>query len=151
MHIADILEPQRILCQASLTSKKATLEALSKLLANADKTLNYGEIFDCLIAREKLGSTGLGHGIAIPHGKLQYNRQALAAFIQLQEGIEYGAADQHPVDLIFALIVPEHATDEHLDILPRLAETLRSPKTRDKLRMASDIKTLYTILVGAKP
>ncbi len=146
MYIADIIDPQRILCKEPLSSKKAALEALSRLLVNAEKTLAYGEIFDSLIAREKLGSTGLGHGVAIPHGRLKNVRRALGAFIQLQHGVEYSAADQVPVDLIFALIVPEDATGEHLKILAQLAETLSLPKTREKLRAALSVNTLYRTL-----
>ncbi len=129
-----------------MTSKKTALEELSKLLANKDTTLSYIEVLDCLLAREKLGSTGLGNGIAIPHGRLKGGKKTIAAFMQLQYGIEYDAVDQAPVDLLFALLVPEDSTDEHLQILSHLAEMFSVTETLERLRSGSTTDGIFKIL-----
>lgn len=123
-----------------------TLEELSKLLAAKDTSLSYIEVFDCLVAREKLGSTGLGNGIAIPHGRLKGGKKTIAAFMQLQHGIEYDAVDQAPVDLLFALLVPEDSTDEHLQTLSHLAEMFSNTETLEQLRSGTTADRIYKIL-----
>ena len=146
MQISEILSSDSVLCCQTMTSKKTTLEELSKLLANIDTSLSHIEIFDCLIAREKLGSTGLGNGIAIPHGRLKGGKETIAAFIQLQHGIDYDAVDQAPVDLLFALLVPEDSTDEHLQTLSHLAEMFSNTETLEQLRSGSTADGIYKIL-----
>jgi PTS system nitrogen regulatory IIA component len=148
MQISEILASDSILCGQTLTSKKTTLEELSKLLANTDPSLGYIEIFDCLVAREKLGSTGLGNGIAIPHGRLKGGKKTMAAFIQLQHGIDFDAVDGAPVDLLFALLVPEDSTEEHLQTLSHLAEIFSNTDTLEKLRSGSSANEMYEILTG---
>ena len=123
-----------------------TLEELSKLLAAKDTSLSYIEVFDCLVAREKLGSTGLGNGIAIPHGRLKGGKKTIAAFMQLQHGIEYDAVDEAPVDLLFALLVPEDSTDEHLQTLSHLAEMFSNTETLEQLRSGTTADRIYKIL-----
>ncbi len=123
-----------------------TLEELSKLLAAKDTSLSYIEVFDCLVAREKLGSTGLGNGIAIPHGRLKGGKKTIAAFMQLQYGIDYDALDQAPVDLLFALLVPEDSTDEHLQTLSHLAEMFSNTETLEQLRSGTTADRIYKIL-----
>lgn len=125
-----------------------TLEELSKLLANIDTSLSYIEVFDCLVAREKLGSTGLGNGVAIPHGRLKGGKKTIAAFMQLQHGIDYDAVDKAPVDLLFALLVPEDSTDEHLQTLSHLAEMFSNAETLEQLRSGSTADEIYKILTG---
>ena len=146
MQISEILSSDSILSGQTLTSKKTALEELSKLLANKDTTLSYIEVLDCLLAREKLGSTGLGNGIAIPHGRLKGGKKTIAAFMQLQYGIEYDAVDQAPVDLLFALLVPEDSTDEHLQILSHLAEMFSVTETLERLRSGSTTDGIFKIL-----
>ena len=146
MQISEILSSDSILCGQTLMSKKTTLEELSKLLANTDTSLSYIEVFDCLVAREKLGSTGLGNGIAIPHGRLKGGKKTIAAFMQLQHGIDYDAVDQAPVDLFFALLVPENSTDEHLQTLSHLAEMFSNTETLEQLRSGSTADGIYKIL-----
>ena len=146
MQLSEILSSDSILCCQTLTSKKTALEELSKLLANKDTTLSYIEVLDCLLAREKLGSTGLGNGIAIPHGRLKGGKKTIAAFMQLQYGIDYDAVDQAPVDLLFALIVPEDSTDEHLQILSHLAEMFSVTETLERLRSGSTADGIFKIL-----
>jgi PTS system nitrogen regulatory IIA component len=146
MQISEILSSDSILCGQTFTSKKMTLEELSKLLAAKDTSLSYIEVFDCLVAREKLGSTGLGNGIAIPHGRLKGGKKTIAAFMQLQHGIEYDAVDQAPVDLLFALLVPEDSTDEHLQTLSHLAEMFSNTETLEQLRSGTTADGIYKIL-----
>lgn len=122
MQIAKLLTPERIACQQEGSSKKRTLDLLSKLLADALPAWSDGELFDSLINRERLGSTGLGQGVALPHGRLDGLESPIAALVTLQGGgIDYDAVDGQPVDLLFALLVPQESTDEHLRILARLA------------------------------
>ncbi len=146
MQLSEILSSDSILCCQTLTSKKTALEELSKLLANKDTTLSYIEVLDCLLAREKLGSTGLGNGIAIPHGRLKGGKKTIAAFMQLQYGIDYDAVDQAPVDLLFALLVPEDSTDEHLQILSHLAEMFSVTETLERLKSGSTTDGIFKIL-----
>lgn len=146
MRIPEILSTDRILCNADLSSKKSALEALSKLMASSEPSLTYTEIFDCLNARERLGSTGIGNGIAIPHGRFQHIKQPVAAFLQLKSGIDYDAIDQKPVDLLFGLLVPSESTDEHLQILSCLAEMFSDSTLIDRLRFVSSPEKIYKTL-----
>ncbi len=148
MQISEILSSDSILCGQDFTSKKMALEELSKLLANTDSSIGYIEVFDCLVAREKLGSTGLGKGIAIPHARLKGSKKTIAAFIQLQHGINYDAIDEAPVDILFALLVPEDSTDEHLEILSHLAEMFSNSETLEQLRSETSVDGIYKILTG---
>jgi nitrogen PTS system EIIA component len=146
MRIPEILSTDRILCDADITSKKGALESLSKLMAGSEPSLTYTEIFDCLNARERLGSTGIGNGIAIPHGRFQHIKQPVAAFIKLKTGVDYDAVDQKPVDLMFSLLVPTDSTDEHLQILSCLAEMFSDTALIEQLRKESSPDKIYEIL-----
>jgi PTS system nitrogen regulatory IIA component len=121
MQISALLSPTRIACHQDSSSKKRSLELLSHLLSSDLPAFSEGELFDSLIGRERLGSTGLGHGVALPHGRISGLEAPIAAFVTLQKGIDYDAIDNQPVDLLFALLVPEESTDEHLQILSHLA------------------------------
>jgi PTS system nitrogen regulatory IIA component len=134
MQITDYLRPERIACQQDCSSKKRSLELLGGLLADALPDFSNGEIFDSLIGRERLGSTGLGNGVALPHGRLKGLKEPIAALATLKEGIDFDAIDHKPVDLLFALLVPEESTDEHLKILARLAEMFSNRDFCTKLR-----------------
>lgn len=146
MDIAEILTPARIASRAEVSSKKGVLELLANLIADDKPELTQPEIFDSLCARERLGSTGLGHGVAIPHGRLKGSKQTLGAFVQLVEGIDYDAVDQQPVDLVFALLVPEESTSEHLQILAKLAEMFSDAGLVMQLRAAYSSTRLYDLL-----
>ena len=150
MQLTDILPFDRIRCDLQAGSKKRVLELLSELIAQGDASLNRNDIFDSLLARERLGSTGLGHGIAIPHGRLAQGQHTLAAFIRLQQGIDYDAMDQQPVDLLFALLVPENSTEEHLQILATLAELFNRSEVRDALRQAKSVQAIHALLTGRR-
>lgn len=148
MQISEILTPERIQCKVECNSKKDALDIVAKSIASADFSLSQNEIFNCLVARERLGSTALGHGIAIPHGRLKHGNTTMTAFLQLKKGIDYDAIDQQPVDLLFALIVPEQSTDEHLQILSKLAEMFSDKKLVDQIRRASNTGSIYELLTS---
>ena len=143
LQISQILAPDRILSNVSSHSKKAALETLAGL-----SSLTQAEVFNSLISRERLGSTGLGQGVALPHGRLKNGHTTLAAFIRLESAINYDAVDHKPVDLLFALLVPEESTEEHLQILAQLAERFSRPEVLDRLRTEPDIEGIYTLLTG---
>jgi PTS system nitrogen regulatory IIA component len=146
MQISEIISPDKISCHVHASSKKGALEELSKLIASDTSSLVYTEIFDCFNARERLGSTGLGNGVAIPHGRLKEINQPVAAFIQLDDAIEYDAVDQKPVDLIFGLLVPEDSTEEHLQILAKLASLFSDSALVKRLREGDSPEKLYETL-----
>ena len=148
MNIADILSPECIHLNSECHSKKDALDTLAKLIANSDNSTAQTEIFDCLIARERLGSTGLGNGIAIPHGRLNQGKKTIAAFLQLEQGIDYDAVDKQPVDLLFALIVPEESTEEHLQTLAKLAEMFSDETIVKQLRQAKTSSEVHTIITS---
>jgi nitrogen PTS system EIIA component len=148
MKISDILSPECVFPDIDCNSKKDALDTLAKTIANSDNATSQTEVFDCLCARERLGSTGLGNGIAIPHGRLKQGKKTIAAFMQLETGIDYDAVDKEPVDLLFALIVPEESTDEHLQILATLAEMFSDAAIVSKLRQSKTSTEIYSILTG---
>ncbi|TCK17555.1 phosphotransferase IIA-like nitrogen-regulatory protein PtsN [Thiogranum longum] len=146
MHIAKLLDPERIACQQEGSSKKRALETLSKLLASGLPDFTDGEIFDSLIGRERLGSTGLGKGVALPHGRMSGLDTPIAALLTLEKGIDYDAIDNQPVDLLFALLVPEESTDEHLKILALLAEMFSNADFCSQLRKSSNAKDCLDLI-----
>ncbi len=146
MKISDILTRDRIVCDVSSSSKKAALESLAALIAAADHEITQAEVFESLVARERLGSTGLGQGIALPHGRTKGGHKTLGAFMRLQSGIPYDAIDQKPVDLFFALLVPEESTQEHLEILSRLAGMFSNDEIVSKIRSCDSAEAVYNIL-----
>jgi PTS system nitrogen regulatory IIA component len=127
MNITDLLTTERILCCNDIGSKKRLLEQIGELLASSSPQLSQTEIFDALINREKLGSTGLGHGVAIPHGRMDGLDQPVCAFVKLGTPIDFDAADNQPVDLVFTLLVPHESTEEHLQVLSTIAEIFSNP------------------------
>jgi len=132
MKLSDILSPARIELAMQVTSKKRALENLSEMLA-ADSSLDSGAVFQALIDRERIGSTGIGDSVAIPHGRLKGLQQAVGAFAIIEEPIDFDAIDQKPVNMIFALMVPEEATDEHLQLLAQVAKIFSNSDAREKL------------------
>ncbi|SEQ26994.1 PTS system, nitrogen regulatory IIA component [Ectothiorhodospira magna] len=146
MNIGDLLAPERVTCLPDVSSKKRVLEMLGEMLASHLPRLTQGEIFDSLLARERLGSTGLGHGVAIPHGRLAGADTACAALIKLERGVDYDAPDSEPVDILFALVVPAECTDEHLQILALLARLFSDPETLAQLRSAKGAEDLLALV-----
>ena len=148
MRISEILTNDRILCNVDLSSKKAVLETLSGLIAGTGSGLTGQEVFNSLLSRERLGGTGLGNGIALPHGRLKNGLSTIAAFIQLKQGVDYDTFDRQPVDLIFALLVPEQSTEEHLQVLAQLAEMFNKPEFLARLRREESNEAIYNLLTG---
>ncbi|MEJ2417231.1 MAG: PTS sugar transporter subunit IIA [Exilibacterium sp.] len=143
MQIESILAQHRTQCGVQGGSKKRVLETLANLITNDLPTLDANELFRRLIARERLGSTGIGHGIALPHCRIENCTGTVGALLTLKTPIDYDAIDGEPVDVIFALVVPEEAHDEHLQTLAALAEKLSNPGYLKTLRHAKDDQTLY--------
>jgi PTS system nitrogen regulatory IIA component len=146
MAIADLLQPERLLLDSSAASKKRALEHLSELLATADESLAAGKVFDSLLVRERLGSTGLGYGVAIPHARHIGAREAIGAFVRLSQPADFDAIDAERVDLVFGLLVPEECTDEHVQLLAELAELFSNPVVREKLRRATTAADVIAII-----
>ena len=141
----DFITETRIARALELSSKKRLLEALARLLASEHPTLSPATVFERLLERERLGSTGLGHGIALPHARVREVKEALGAFVTTAEGVDYDAMDGEPVDLAFALLVPEDATEEHLQLLAQLAGLFSDPRVRKRLRDADSAAAILRI------
>lgn len=146
MHLIDLLAPSRVVAGASVTSKKRLLETLAHLLADGQGPEMERQIFDSLCARERLGSTGLGAGVAIPHGRTAALGSAIGCFVRLAEAIDFAASDGKPVDLFFALAVPEHFSNQHLLLLSQLAEMFSDSGFCRRLRESPDSASLYRLL-----
>lgn len=145
--IAKLLPVSNILIDADLTSKKRIFEQAGLLLEN-NENISRNLIFDSLFAREKLGSTGLGQGVAIPHGRIKGLKAATGAMIRVQSAVPFDAPDGQNVKLIFVLLVPERATDEHLQILSELAQMFCDKPFRERLLGAAtpaDLQQLITL------
>ena len=141
--IDSILTPERTVKSAPISSKKKVLEYLSSFISDQIADSSADEIFERLLNRERMGSTGIGEGIAIPHCRLKQCDSTFSVLLHLENPIDFDAIDRQPVDLIFALIVPEEATDEHLNTLSMLAQKLSQAEYRDALRNSSDSQNLY--------
>ncbi|MEC5208599.1 PTS system nitrogen regulatory IIA component [Vogesella perlucida] len=144
--IGKILPQQNVLADMDVSSKKRLFEQVGLLVENSHGIAR-SEIFDSLFAREKLGSTGLGQGVAIPHGRVKGLKEATGVFIRLANPIPFDAPDAKPVNLLFVLLVPEQATDLHLQVLSELAQLFSSRSLREKMA-SCDTDTLYALLTG---
>jgi nitrogen PTS system EIIA component len=135
--LSRLLPLANVILDLDVTSKKRVFEHAGLMFEN---TLGIGrsQVFDALFARERLGSTGLGHGIAIPHGRIKGLREAAGAFVRTQAPIPFEAPDGDPVQMIFVLLVPEKATDLHLQILSELAQLFSDKEIRSQLAAATD-------------
>lgn len=144
MQISDILSPVGVRCALPAASKKRALEMLSELLISDSPTgLNHHAVFDCLLARERLGSTSLGNGVALPHARMAGVDTAAGVFVRLAEPVNFDAPDGIPVDLVFGLLVPEESTDEHLQVLATLAQAFSDPGLRNGLRECTSETCIY--------
>ncbi len=146
MQVSELITPERVAFSENPSSKKRSLERLGELLASGTPNLTAGEIFESLIGRERLGSTGLGKGVAIPHGRVAGLEQPLGAFVHLNEAVDFDAIDNHPVDLLFALLVPEQSTDEHLNLLAQLAQMFGDDGFCQRLRDSADSGASFELL-----
>jgi PTS system nitrogen regulatory IIA component len=150
MLVSDLLSPERVLSDVRTSSKKRLLELISNALVQNDAQLNPREVFESLCARERLGSTGLGQGVAIPHGRAQSSSSVQAVFVRLAKPLAFDAVDGEPVDLLFALVVPENCTSDHLKLLAEIAERFSDPVLLERLRATDDPTELVQLLSSAQ-
>jgi PTS system nitrogen regulatory IIA component len=148
MKLNAILAADRVASGVTVTSKKKALEELSRLLAKGAGALSATDIFNGLTAREKLGSTGLGHGVAIPHGRMPGVTGSVGAFVRLKHAVDYDAHDGQAVDLLFGLVVPVAATEEHLKHLAAIAEKFSDDAFCQKMRLADSDQALHALLTS---
>jgi PTS system nitrogen regulatory IIA component len=145
MTLDFLIDKQSVLASLKAPNKKQLLQELSQTLANR-VAIDHRLIFETLLTREKLGSTGIGQGIAIPHGKLPSISRVYGLFARLAAPVEFDSVDGQPVDLVFVLLAPEHAGADHLKALARISRLLRDPAVVAKLRGTDDAEGLYAIL-----
>ena len=145
-----LLPASNVILDLDVTSKKRVFEHAGLLFENT-LGIGRGKIFDALLARERLGSTGLGHGVAIPHGRISGLKEAAGAFIRTKTPIAFEAPDQNPVNLIFVLLVPEKATDQHLQILSELAQMFSERNIRTTLNDVADADTAQRVIIKWEP
>lgn len=143
--ITPLLKLANIQSECETTSKKRLFEQAAQLV-QASQGVPAGEVFDSLFSREKLGSTALGYGIAIPHGRIKHLNETACAFLRLTTPIDFDAPDGEPVDLVFVLLAPATATDVHLQILGELAAMFSDETFRARLRAAPDAATLHRLI-----
>src|SRR3981189_1808326 len=145
MTITDLVAPEAILPALKVNSKKQALQELSARAASLTGQ-NERAIFEVLLQREKLGTTAVGYGVAIPHGKLPKLEKLFGVFARLDRPIDFEALDGQPVDLVFLLLAPEGAGADHLKALAKVARLLRDPEMARKLRESRDAEALYAVL-----
>jgi PTS system nitrogen regulatory IIA component len=148
--IAKLLPPSNILLDLDVTSKKRMFEQAGLLFEN-NQGVARSLVFDSLFARERLGSTGLGQGVAIPHGRIKGLKEAVGAFVRLAQPVPFDAPDGKPVSLVFLLLVPEQATEQHLRVLSELAQMLSDRELREKLSTGTDAGTLHQHITAWLP
>lgn len=146
MEITEILTPERVVADLRATSKKQALQELARHAARITG-LNERAIFDVLLERERLGTTGVGNGIAIPHGKLNELDGLYGLFARVEKPVDFDAIDDDPVDLIFVLLAPEGAGADHLKALARVSRLLRDENVCQKLRGSETNEALYSVLI----
>ena len=144
----QILAPECVRNGVPAGSRKRTLQVLGEVLAGAEPEISAQAVFDRLVARERLGSTGLGEGCAVPHARVPGLGHALAAFLRLRRGVDFDAPDHEPVDLVFGLLVPDESTDEHLQVLAAIARLLSDEAVRSSIRSTEEPGRIREILVA---
>jgi nitrogen PTS system EIIA component len=147
MQLEDILTPERCYCRIEGVSKKRVLENVSELLSTQFSDLDDTEIFNAIMAREQLGSTGLGNGIAIPHCRVPHCKTIIGSLITLENAVDFDSIDGKKVDMLFVLIVPEEKTDDHIKTLAGLAELFNDPDFCYTVRQTQDSDDLYNIAI----
>lgn len=143
--VSTLLKPENVFSSLEASSKKRLFELVGQAL-QASEGVAAKEVFESLSSREKLGCTALGHGIAIPHGRIKELKETACAFVRTKEPIDFDAPDSVPVDLMFILLAPAAASDLHLQILAELAQMFSEKDMRDKMRAASDAEALYQLI-----
>lgn len=145
--LASILSVEQVLVSVDATSKKRAFEEVGLLFENLHG-LSRSLVTDSLFSRERLGSTGLGHGVAIPHGRIKGLKAPMAAIVQLAHPIGFDAPDEQPVNLMIFLLVPEAATQKHLEILSEIAEMLSDTRLREQLAASTNALDLYALITN---
>ena len=148
--LAAILSASNVLVHVDASSKKRVFEQAGLLFEN-NHAISRALVTDNLFARERLGSTGLGHGVAIPHGRIKGLKNPLAAVLRVQQAIGFDAPDDEPVSLLIFLLVPEAATQRHLEILSEIAEMLSDRELREKLKTEGDAATVHRLIAAWEP
>lgn len=148
--IAKLLPPANIIVDLEASSKKRVFEQAGLMFEN-NQAIARSLVFDSLFARERLGSTGLGQGVAIPHGRIKGLREAVGGFLRLATPVQFDAPDGRPVNLLFVLLVPEQATEHHLQILSELAQMFSDKSFREQLANAADAAAIHTLFVDWQP
>jgi len=149
--IAELLPAANVVLDADVADKPQLFAAVGELFAAGAAPLSAATVAHSLAAREKLGSTGLGQGIAIPHGRLRGLKEARGAFLRLAHPIAFDAPDGKPVSQVFVLLVPEHATDQHLQLLSELAQMFSERTFRERLAGATDARELCALIGEWQP
>ncbi|WP_119560867.1 PTS IIA-like nitrogen regulatory protein PtsN [Vibrio cholerae] len=147
MQLSEVLSLDCTKSAVQCSSKKRALEIISEIAA-LHTGQNATELFECMLSREKMGSTGIGNGIAIPHARMSDSENAVAVLLQCEEPIEFDSIDNRPVDLLFAILVPEDQCKEHLKTLACMAERLNDKQILKQLRNAASDQELYNIMVN---
>ncbi|MDW6002863.1 PTS IIA-like nitrogen regulatory protein PtsN [Vibrio mangrovi] len=147
MQLSEVLSLDCTKSAVQCSSKKRALEIISEIAANHTGQ-NATELFENMLSREKVGSTGIGNGIAIPHARMSISENAVAVLIQCEEPIDFDAIDNRPVDILFALFVPEEQCQAHLKTLSSMAERLNDKQVLKQLRKAENDQKLYDIMVN---
>ena len=148
--MSRLLPPNNVVTGLEVTSKKRLFEQAGLLFEN-NHGIERGKVFDSLFARERLGSTGLGEGVAIPHGRIKGLKETLAALVLLSTPIPFDAPDGQPVRLLVFLLVPEHATEEHLELLSEFAELLSDRAVRENLLAGAGAEQIHQIISSWTP
>ena len=148
--VANLLRADHIVLDLQVSSKKRLFEQAGLLFEN-HHGLARSLVFDSLFARERLGSTGLGQGVAIPHGRIKGLKEALGAFLRLAQPVPFDAPDGSPVSLVFVLLVPEKATEKHLQILSELAQMFSDKALREAMSGAPDAGALHQLITAWQP
>lgn len=151
MDVEDIITPERTFTDLEGTSKKRVLENAAGLIAQQAPEFTANELFDNLITRERLGSTAIGKGIAIPHCRAKHCNHIIGALFKLEEAVDFDAMDNEPVDIMFVLLVPEEASEEHLQLLSQIAQRFSDETVRDSMRDAQNKERLFAEFIGQGP
>ena len=148
--LASILPAAQVLVHVDATSKKRAFEEVGLLFENT-RQIPRARVFDSLFDREKLGSTGLGYGVAIPHGRIKTIKEPVCAFVRTAAPIPFEAPDGAPVNLVFAMLVPEHATEAHLELLSELAQMFSDARLREALATTNDVQAAHRLITEWSP
>jgi nitrogen PTS system EIIA component len=148
--VSRLLPLNHVLIGLDVSSKKRLFEQIGLLFENS-RQIPRARVFDSLFDREKLGSTGLGYGVAIPHGRIKALKEPVCAFARTAQAVPFEAPDGQPVSLVFAMLVPEHATEAHLEILSELAQMFSDERLRQSLLDAPDVQAAHRLITEWSP